>query len=294
MKQDDLELPFYTINEKNELYYLNRKKIITLPTELEAQRYILQSEGVITTRMNKITYPKTILVIEPHPDDFVLSALPYTLKRYNVQVLNVFSKMMLDSFTWKDISITEKEYENLRLTESKYAIEEVLGEKFNSLKEQSTRITTKNKEIIEQKILRNIKKVLKQNKKIDTIMIPMGIGNHPDHMIVYQTIMNNRKSFKDYKLILYPEYPYARSKYNYLKRLEQVEKEFELKTIIMNISNKLEIMAELISIYRSQFDDINRSQMLALIREDGRSLANDFEKEEEIAIFYEVGDPNEN
>ena len=163
--------------------------------------------------------------------------------------------------------ITEEEYEKLRLNESKFAIEDVLKEKFVSLKDEIEMI-------ILNKVLNELNKY-----KIDTIMVPMGIGNHPDHIIVYDSIMNHKDLFKNYKLILYPEFPYSRNRQDYLDRLRIVEKNNKLNPISINVDNKLETIADIISIYRSQFDDINRSQMLAIIREDARALS---------FVYYEV------
>ena len=115
--------------------------------------------------------------------------------------------------------------------------------------------------------------------KIDTIMIPMGVGNHPDHIIVYNSILNNKELFKDYKIIIYPEFPYSRNRKDYYERLHIVEKDNNISPINVDIDNKLETLADIITIYRSQFDDINRNQMLAIIREDARAKS---------FVYYEV------
>lgn len=113
---------------------------------------ILKQYGAIIEKDIKSNTDKTmeVLVIEPHPDDFVLSAMGYIQENMNVTVLNIFSKMKIDSFTWSEhISINEKEYEDLRMLESKVAIQEVLNYDFISLKEKSTRIATKSIQKIE-------------------------------------------------------------------------------------------------------------------------------------------------
>lgn len=271
-----INVPFYTI-ENNELKYLDRYKICNLSEE--TKDYILKNEGVIVFPIEKKNYNNKVLVLEPHCDDFALSALAYTLYNSNVKVLNIFSKTSIEYFTWNHLfKITQEEYEKLRLDESKFAIEEVLKEEFISLKETSTRITNKTKEEIEKIILNKVLEELKKDK-IDTIMVPMGVGNHPDHIIVYDSIMNNKELFKDYRIILYPEFPYSRNRKDYFERLNIVEKNNKLNSISIDVDNKLETMADIISIYRSQFDDINRNQMLAIIREDARALS---------FVYYEV------
>ena len=49
----------------------------------------------------------------------------------------------------------------------------------------------------------------------------------------------------------------------------------------------MNIIANAISAYRSQFDDINRQQMLAIIREDYRSIAQENNQIQEAMVLYE-------
>ena len=278
MNKEILKVPFYSINN-NELRYLNKYKICELPKEENIKAYILKEEGALVSNVDKRIHKNKALILEPHCDDFSLSALPYTLNNCNVKVLNIFSKTNIEFFTWNHLfKITESEYEKLRLDESKFAIEEVLKEEFTSLKEASTRITDKTVNELEKIILNKLLEELKKDK-FTTIMVPIGVGNHPDHIIVYDSIMNNKELFKDYKIILYPEFPYSRNRKDYYERLNIVEKDNKLNSIAIDVDDKLETMADIISIYRSQFDDINRSQMLAIIREDAR--ASSF-------VYYEV------
>ncbi|MBR1802709.1 MAG: hypothetical protein IJ777_01895 [Clostridia bacterium] len=117
----------------------------------------------------------------------------------------------------------------------------------------------------------------------------MGIGKHPDHIIVYDTVMNYQMN-KQLKVILYPEYPYARCKKAYIERMEEINKNYTLKPIIVDIKEKIDILADASIAYRSQFDDINRNQMLAIIREDARAIAQEYLQDNESLIYYEIGD----
>ena len=83
--------PFYTINSKNELKYLDKYKICKLPSEKEIMKEILKKEGVLLSCYKNKKYDNTVLVLEPHSDDFALSALAYCIDKYSVEVLNVFS-----------------------------------------------------------------------------------------------------------------------------------------------------------------------------------------------------------
>ena len=283
-----IEVPFYSI-DNNELKYLQKYKICDLPNDNKIKEYILRNEGVLVSKIEKNKYKNKVLVLEPHCDDFALSALSYTLNKYNVKVLNVFSETSIDYFTWNHLfKITPNEYEKLRLNESVFAIEEVLGEEFISLREKSTRINNKTQKELTQKIIDSVLEILKKDSSIETIMIPMGIGNHPDHLIVYEAIMNNKKLLKEYNLILYPEYPYSRRKNSYHDRLKEIECEYAITPIFESIEDKLETITDITTIYKSQYDDINRNQMLAIIREDARAIACDNDLNDISFVYYKV------
>ncbi len=281
--------PFYRINSKNELVYLNRQYICKLPKEEEIKEIILRKEGALLMTLEPKKICNSILVLEPHPDDFALSAFGYVFNNYNINVLNIFSKTTLEYFAWHEyFEISENEYEETRLIESKLVIEEMLKQKFYSLREKSMRITEKNKENIEEIILNNIEKFLNKDTSIKEILVPMGIGEHPDHSIIYEAIMNNYSKFKNYKIILYPEYPYARCKKSYIDRINYISQTYIINPIIINIESNLDTMADCISAYKSQFDDVDRNQMLAIIREDCRAIAQEYNKNELSLVYFEV------
>lgn len=285
---DYINLPFYTI-KNNKLIYLNKLEIKNLPTEKEIRQNILFEEGILIRKPKKIDVNDTVLVIEPHPDDFALSVLGYTFNKYNAIVLNIFSKMNINSFTWlENIKIDDKEYEDLRLKESKIAVEDLLGQSFISLYQESTRINKRKNKNISSQIIQNVEKILNENKHINTLLIPMGIGNHPDHIIVHDILMEKYEKNNNVKIVLYPEYPYARCRKAYNERLEEMEKKYQLKKKIINVDEIIDILADAASIYKSQFDDINRNQMLAIIREDCRALAQENDKDYLSLIYYEI------
>lgn len=282
-----IKSPFYTIVD-DKLFYLNKYQIAKLPLEDDIRETILLNEGVLFNKIDLKKSEKKILVIEPHPDDYALSALAYSINN-KVIVANIFSKMKIDSFTWKNyIDIDTNEYEMLRLKESEFSINKLLDNQFISMKEESTRINKKELNIIKNNISKFIRNILKSNPEIDTIMVPMGIGNHPDHIIVHDTIMEELETISRYKIVFYPEYPYARCKANYEKRMEQIKKVYNIKPVVVDAEGKLDILTDAVSAYRSQFDDINKTQMLAIIREDGRATAQEFNKENLSFVYYEV------
>ena len=294
--KEEIYLPFFSIKDYK-LSYLGKYEICNLPKEKNICKSILKQYGAIIEKniKTKLSKTKEILVIEPHPDDFALSALGYIQENMNVTVLNIFSKTKIESFTWNEhVKISEKEYEDLRMLESQIAIHDILNYDFKSLKKESTRFKTKTKKEIQKDISNAIKKILLE-KKIDIIMIPMGIGEHPDHICVYEAMLDEYHTLNEsLKIILYPEYPYARCKKSYEHRLTEIKKVFDLEENIVNIEDKLEEMASVISVYKSQFDDINKAQMLAIIREDGRAIAKKKKKKSISLVYYKIKDKNDN
>lgn len=286
----EINLPFFSA-ENDKLTYLDRYTICDLPKEENIKKMFLKQYGAIIEKDINTNVDKTIevLVLEPHPDDFALSAMGYIQENMNVTVLNIFSKMKIDSFTWSEhIDINEKEYESLRLLESKIAIQDILNYDFISLKEESTRITKRTIQEIKKSIIEAVKKILEE-KKIDIIMIPMGIGKHLDHLCIYEAIINEYVNLNiDSTMILYPEYPYARCKKSYIDRLKEIYEVFDLKENIVNIETKLQDIVNVISIYKSQFDDINKEQMLAIVREDGRAISTEYNKENVSLVYYKI------
>ena len=286
----EVNIPFFSI-KNDKLTYLDKYTICALPQEESVRKMFLKQYGAIIERNINPDVDKTIevLVLEPHPDDFALSAMGFIQENMKVTVLNIFSKMKIDSFTWnKHIDINEKEYENLRLFESKVAIQDILNYDFISLKEESTRITKKTIQEIQRNIIKTFKTILEE-KNFDIIMIPMGIGEHPDHVCVYETIVNEYANLHiDSTMILYPEYPYARCKKSYIDRLEKIYRVFDLKEYIVNIESKLQDIVNVISVYKSQFDDINKEQMLAIVREDGRAISTEYNKKDISLVYYKI------
>ncbi len=161
---------------------------------------------------------------------------------------------------------------------------------FASLKEKSMRITKKNPVEVEGIIIENVNNILKHNLNIDTLMVPMGIGNHPDHIMVYNSIMNNyiNKLNRNVRIILYPEYPYARCKKHYYDRLQEIQQIHKLKAKIIDVENKLEDIVNVVSVYKSQYDDINKKQMLAVIREDCKAIAQEYNHNKLSLVYYEI------
>lgn len=281
--------PFYTF-DKNELKYLGLYKICNLPNEEEIKLDILRREGAIIECPSKYKRKKnTVLVLEPHADDFVLSTLAFCLNKHNVEVLNIFSKTTLKYFPWIDkIKLNSLEYENIRIKESEFVVKKVLNEEFNSMREESIRITKKDINEVKNNITKKVEFLLNNNDSINTILVPMGIGEHPDHIVVFDAIIDNYEKFKNYNIILYPEYPYARCKKSYISRLNKIKNKFKIKNLFVSLDNNIETIVDCISLYKSQFDDINRDQMLGIVREDCRAISTEYNLDGLNLIYFKI------
>ena len=141
---------------------------------------------------------------------------------------------------------------------------------------------------IKNRIKNEIRLYLKHNLT-DTIFVPMGIGNHPDHTVVFDSVLEIIDELKNYEIILYPEYPYARCKKSYIERLKYVSERLNITPRLKDISSKLDLIVDCISAFKSQFDDINRNQMLAIVREDCRALSTEYKTDNIVMVYFNIG-----
>jgi len=258
------------------------EKMIEIPFSI-GKKMVLKKRPIERKKKNG----EKIIVIEPHPDDFALSASGYILNALSrggsATIFNVFSKMPITTFPWKKkIKLTEKGYEELRILESRVAIEKYLEEKFESMylasPTLSEKIGTFPEKYSQKKLINTISGALKKkilDEKFTTVLCPMAVQGHIAHSISFDAAL---EAFKDSKLkaklIVYEDMPYARNQADYVKRLKQIKKKISFTQIHIDVERYLDIMADLISVYKSQFDDVDRDQILAIIREDFRATAS--------------------
>ncbi len=293
MPEEIINLPYFEI-KNDSIFYLGQYEYLSLKKSSlsgKLKKKILADEGVVVHKkaIQNVNITKKILVVEPHPDDFALSASGYALEGLaegaSLSILNLFSRTSITNFPWfEKIVISETQYEELRLQESKIAIEEYLGSKFNSLKLSLASVRGNNRtfskkhsedELVDQIALALIKKI--STEKIDVVLCPMAIQGHIDHLVAFAaTIKAYRQIKQKIDLIFYEDMPYARNKSVYAKRIKQLKLSMDLEKFYIPTEPYLETIADLIIIYRSQFDDIKRTQMLAIIKEDFRATANDY------------------
>lgn len=300
MSEQIIKLPFFT-EDNGSISYLDNFECINSEHKVGIDKLI--DEGVVILKKNIIKGSKRnekILVIEPHPDDFALSASGYALNALTdgatIEVMNIFSKTSVSKFPWSGkVKLTSEEYEKLRLSESKIAVQDYLGEKFESLHLPSPTLDGKTetfpKKYRQTQIIKQITDVIVKkvvNEKIDTVLCPMAIQEHIAHSISFDATF---KAFKDNKLkaklVLYEDFPYARNHDDYSKRLAKIKKRAKIQDLYIDVEKFMEIMTDLIIIYKSQFDDVNRKQMLAIIKEDFRAIGSKFRSQKNHKEFLQ-------
>ena len=290
-----LMLPHFSL-KKDGVFFLEKYHYLKFGRQdisADIREKIFIDEGIIVEKKNySWKTDLKVLVLEPHSDDFALSASGFVLDKLkygvNFSVLNLFSRTALNNFPWKHkCHLSSEEYEALRLKESNFAIVKYLGGKFASLKFESLSLIKKPNQFNEQ-FFQAIYSII-HTKTPDVVMLPMAVQEHPDHIATFELGPRLILSFPKIKFILYEDLPYARNKYAYIERLGHIKKRLKISEILIDCEHLINSMADLAIIYRSQFDDINRAQMKAIIEQDCRAVAAESNFSKEFAKrFFEV------
>lgn len=271
--------PHFSVKE-NKIYYLNDICLLDLSNFVREEfiTNILYEEGIIFKKADVRSEIKGehILVVETHLDDFSLSASGYVIselsKGVDCHVLNIFSKTDGKYFPWKDlISIDNEEYEKIRLSEAEFAIGELLGAKFSSL--QMTSLNLKS-EFPYVEITNNILDIVSK-EKIGKILFPIGIF-HRDHKATYiiaKSICSQLDNNID--IIFYEDYPYMQNKKAYIEAMSCLKQDFSFKEFYVTLNEFLDLAIDLIIAYRSQYNDLNRKQIRAIMCEIFKNTASE-------------------
>ena len=301
-------LPYYSLRN-GYVYYLNKVKYLDLGSYIDLfdlmkidklLETVLIDYGVCIEKLPKIGHKNKnkILFIEPHPDDIALSCGGFFIKsreHYEIHVLTVFTRGSLSTFPWRrQINLAEKEYENLRILESKLAIEDFA--KCNNIilrwplalmrthSDSYQEIDMNDLQIVE-KLFNIIKKMFYENK-YSIIIGPLGVGRHIDHLICSEAILKIRKEL-NVNIYLYEDMPYSLNKISYGSRMNELKKKYSLESFGDNISGLINKKAAFLSIYKSQFDDYTCSQIRGMMLSLGRAIASETKSEE---ITYDVAE----
>ncbi len=179
---------------------------------------------------------KSILILSPHLDDSVLSCADHISDwihlGYNTTIINVFSsyktgilspdaEQCLTEFSLK----TVHQYETMRKTEDNLALRALgIREKQNlDLVDGGFRaIGTKpvystfsalfQGKILEPDIIVSTSRILSRYQKFDQIFVPMGLGNHVDHVILRKSA---ERTYPRDRLGYYADAPYLLRRQNW-------------------------------------------------------------------------------
>lgn len=296
MSKKLISLPYF--REKNSsISYLGQYEYLDLSSSKLSpglKERIFTDEGIFVQKRALTKTDKRserLLVIEPHPDDFALSASGYVLsclsQGASCTVLNIFSRTSIEKFPWRDkVKISESQLESLRLQESRIAVEEYLGENFESYRlplsalrvNRKTFVTKHNEEELVDELAARLSKKI-NDEHFDIILCPLAIQGHVDHLVTFDALIKVYKSLDSkIEFIFYEDFPYSKNKKAYYSRLDTIQKIVAIEAFYVSVDRYLDIMADLVIIYRSQFDDINRNQMLAIIRENLRTTSASYNK----------------
>ncbi len=286
-----LQLPYFS-QDGSIVRYLGQYEYASLDgLDLHSpsgERFLL-SEGIAVRRpdLPRASNPDdSVIVLEPHCDDLALSASGYVMDAVaqgkECQSINLFSRTAIDRFPWGDkVTLSEDKFEILRLQESRLAIEDFLGQHFSSLqlplasKRGYAEIFADNHrdEELVQEVGEMIAAVVLQTGA-HKLLSPLAVQGHIDHLVTFDVGMFVKKALGDrVELILYEDYPYSRNKTAYAARLKRVKDQYNLQAEYIAVDAHLNAMSDMAIIYRSQFDDLNRDQMHAIMREDVRAVA---------------------
>tara|TARA_Y100000310_G_C20685873_1_gene818953 strand:+ start:2530 stop:3468 length:939 start_codon:yes stop_codon:yes gene_type:complete len=288
---EEIYLKHFELREES-AFFLGQEKYVSFDTKINhlnpLHKKVLIDEGIIIQKRSfqKRQYSKEkYLVLESHPDDFALSCAGFMLDEFEngarMTLLNIFSRGSLSTFPWNSrVNITEAEYEDLRLYESR-TVAEYLGVEFRSQrrvlglkrghKTPFESLTERDSEVIEE-LAESLETEIRGHS---SMLVPLGIQNHVDHLVVYEAALRCKKRNPSLRTLFYEDLPYARNRIAHRSRMDKVADQIDLKPIYVDVGAFIDIMADLASIYRSQFDDVNRIQRLALVQEYARTIAEE-------------------
>jgi len=210
-----------------------------------------------------------LLVVEPHPDDGVLSAggslLNMAENGVEVSSFCVFSK--------------GGEKEEVRHRENILVWERIFKSKaeFAQLTDAAFRSGGQNKNAPQEYMKTYIKTMNSIEKKIceykpDIVLGPLAVGGHIDHFITNRALINIYKEKKDFELWLFEDFPYANSdRYFYIRPLTDVRKEVEIASFYNDITSKIHDKTTLFMAYLSQHSK-KRSEIYDVLLKYGEAI----------------------
>lgn len=108
-------------------------------------------------------------------------------------------------------------------------------------------------------------------EKPDCVIGPMGIGDHTDHVIVNQVLINLRENY-NFILYLYEDFPYAnQEKYYFIHTLDMIKRKISITPFYIDITQLLMDKVSINMVYRSQYKS-SRNEMIDTFSRYGKAL----------------------
>jgi LmbE family N-acetylglucosaminyl deacetylase len=215
----------------------------------------------------------TILVVEPHSDDAYLSVggMLLCLRKtiHQIYILNVFSiaehvhrrarhfvsKCMKNNACQQEIHIQIRQKEAEMFGKYIGADYHFLNFEDAALREMNARDDVATRQWIVETLKQNLDHFNQLRPSLDYILCPMGLGDHPDHGIVFDCIVDWAKESKElHRIVFYEDMPYV----IYIDQLETTiterlsNRDLTFRPICFDIGKVMEEKISVGAIFRSQ------------------------------------------
>lgn len=281
-----LQLPHFSI-EANGVFFLGQHEYLrsqeTLSIENPAHQKILIDEGIIVALPPPAPArtKSPVLFIEPHYDDIALSSAHALLScradGHAVHIATLFPHTALETFPWRaKIKLSPNEYRTLRQEEGAVAMRTYLGCVVHSFDEYGASLRGCKKpfgnyqaadKAVAERLLEGIDALIQQTR-CERVFVPIGFGMHRDHRVAHE--IGLALADRGQHIEFYEDQPYANNRFAFAATLSP-----QWQMHYRDCSQNLDTMANLITIYRSQFDDSTRSETLATLKQQARTVASE-------------------
>ena len=206
-----------------------------------------------------ISTEQTIPVVEPHPDDGILSMGGYLYDRYLKGDKLISTVLFMEE---NEIGLTrsrENEYVWKTILEGECCFHNAPDKDLIINDSRQLRINREVKELLTG-VCTHLTKVIEIYKP-DIIFFPIGIGEHSHHIITNLCFRMVKPRITSSQFMFYEDYPYADySRITYSRPLYRMRSQFNIEKEYQDIEETLRYKAGLVMAYSSQhqmgFDEI--------------------------------------
>lgn len=194
---------------------------------------------------------RVILIIEPHPDDGILS-MGGNILLYHKNNDQLISLVMFSETN--EMGEIRKKESNLvweTMLNSKVIYADLPDEAFDTFMDGSFKITRKSKEIL-LKAVNIITENISENKP-DIVYFPIGIGEHFHHLLINMCFKIIYDNFRNIEFYFYEDYPYSDyGRVTYSKQVYYLFKKYKIQKVYKAIDEQLQDKVNCFMVYQSQ------------------------------------------